>query len=336
MAVDDIEAPRAQGNVHFGAHTASAMLRARTILVPTDRSECAERAYAPAAELAASFGATLRIARVAEWDLDPSDLVNPTTWDDVAHNIRLPPGQEPPRGPIPIEEVPSPIHIQARWATPGVGLRTPAAIVLREYALRHEVDLIVMATHGRRGVRRFLMGSVAEELVRTAECPVFTIPCEGSGLGDVVLAPVDFSEGSREALRYAKEVAARRGAALHVLHVVETPTWPAPYPVSLGFRPVSEVVADALVALEAFERETPGPALDPIVRVVTGVPAASIRDYATEAGAGIVVISTRGRSGFDRLIMGSVAERFLRMAPCPVLTIHPGSRSLLDGGAEPG
>jgi nucleotide-binding universal stress UspA family protein len=308
------------------------MLRIRTILVPTDRSDCAEHAYAPAAELAAYYGATLRVVHVLEWEPDPSDDANPTMWEDVTHDLHLPPGQEPPHGPIPIEEVDSPIYIPIRKSTPDIGLRTPPAIVLRDYALSHEVDLIVMATHGRRGIRRFLMGSVAEELVRTAECPVFTIPCEARGLGEVVLAPVDFSEGSREALRYAKEIAARRQVALHVLHVVEASTSP-PYLVSRVVRPADEVAADARVCLDQFVRETPGPIPDPVMHVVTGAPAYAIRDYATEVGAGIVVVSTRGRRGLDRLIMGSVAERFLRLAPCAVLTIHPSGRSLLTEGA---
>lgn len=313
------------------------MLRARTILVPTDRSECAERAYAPAAELAAYFGADLRVVHVAEWPLDPPADVDPITWDDVAHDLRLPPGQEPPRGPVPIVEVPAPTYTPTRPPLAReVGLPMPTAVVLRDYALQHEVDLIVMATHGRRGLRRFLMGSVAEELVRTAECPVFTIPCEGQHVLDgVVLAPVDFSEGSREALRYAKEIAARRGAALHVLHVVEMPMSVPAYLAKWGIRSAPEMMDLARADLEQLVRETPGPALDPTVSVVQGVAAFAIRDYATDVGAGIVVLSTQGRTGFDRLMMGSVAERFLRIAPCPVLTIHPGGRSLLAEAGEP-
>lgn len=313
------------------------MLRIRTILLPTDRSDCAEHAYAPAAELAAYFGADLRVVHVAEYDPSPSDAINPTLWEDVTRDLRLPPGQEPPRGPIDIEEVPAPIHVPVRRSMPEVGLRMPPVLVLREYALRHEVDLIVMATHGRRGFRRFLMGSVAEELVRTVACPVFTVPCEARGLGDMVLAPVDFSEGSRVALRYAMEIAARRGVALHVLHVVGTSTSPMPYLASRGGQPGSKprVAGRARTALEQFVHETPGPVKDPVVRVVTGVPVYSaIRDYAIEAGAGIVVVSAWGRMGFERLIMGSVAERFLRIAPCPVLTVHPGGRSLLPEVGE--
>ena len=312
------------------------MLRVRTILLPTDRSDCAERAYAPAAELAATFGATLRVVRVTGWDFDPPHIASPTTWDDVARDLRLPPGQEPPRGPIHIEEVPSPVYMTVRRSMPHVGLPTPPAMILREYAVQHEVDLIAMATHGRRGLRRFLMGSVAEELVRTAERPVLTIPCEGRGLGDVVLAPVDFSEGSREALRYAKEIAAQRGAALHVLHVVETPLPTLPYLARRSHPPADEVAADARADLDQFVRGTPGPDLDPVVGVVQGAPAFAIRDYAAEVGVGIVVVSTRGRTGLDPLLMGGVAERLLRIAPCPVLTIHPGGRSLLpEAGAAP-
>ncbi len=300
------------------------MVPVHTILVPTDLSACAERAYAPAAGLAARYGADLRVVRVAEYDLEPAAYVSPTTWDDVAAGLRLPPGLEPPRGPIHVEEVPSPVYVPVRRSMPDVGLRKPAAMVLREYAAEHDVDLIVMATHGRRGFRRFLMGSVAERLVRTAPCPVLTVPCEGDASGDVVVAPVDFSDSSREGLAYAKSVAAQRGVPLHVVHVVDTSAALIPALVGPGLRRLADVEADVRGDLERFVRETPGPRLDAVVMsVVEGDPAYAVRDYAAGVAAGVIVVATQGRTGFDRLVMGSVSERLLRLAPCPVLTVPP-------------
>lgn len=100
-----------------------------------------------------------------------------------------------------------------------------AAPVILDYAQAHDIDLIVMSTHGRRGPSRFFLGSVTEEVMRSAECPVFTLRERAEMVSakavQVVIAPVDFSEHSRSALAFARELAQIYEAQLHIKHIIE-------------------------------------------------------------------------------------------------------------------
>ena len=289
------------------------MLQIRTIVVPTDRSACAERAYGPAADLAARTGAEICVVHVAE----PGGLVvdvAPTTWDDVAAGLDLPPGVAPPTGPVVIEEIEA------------TGL--PAETLLA-YAREHDADLVVMGTAGRRGVARFFLGSVAEEVVRRADRPVLTVPChEPRPHGPIVLA-LDLGDGSREALLHGKALSAARGVALHAVHTVLWPTSPA-YLSVIEMPPVETVTAAAQQALDALIADTVGVGVVTVARIrLGGSVAHSVAAYLHDVGASLVVLSTHQRTGSDRLVMGSVAEETLRMASCPVLTVRPGQRGLL-------
>ena len=296
------------------------MLQIRTILVPTDRSACAERAYGSAAGLAARTGAELRVVHVSEFGHDTSGDLSPVTWDDVAQDLRLPAGRRPLNGPVHIEEIETAL---------------PAAEALLDDARRHDADLIVMGTNGRRGLTRMVLGSVAAEVVRAAECPVLTVPCHDAPQDGPVLVPVDFSAGSREALRHAKALAADRGVALHVLHVVEWPSSPPPYLANLRFPHIREILRSARVELDAFVAATPGPDVATTVYVQAGgFVGRSIVEVARSIGASLVATATQGRTGLDRLLLGSVTESVLRAAPCPVLTVRAGARGLVAGVSD--
>lgn len=298
------------------------MLQIRRILVPTDRSARAERAYVSAAEFAARYGAEIRVVHVS--GPDAVDVL-PVTWDDLADDIRLPAGHDPLTGPIPVEQIDD-VH-----ASP--------ALALLDYARDHSVDLVVMGTAGRRGFARLFLGSVAEEVVQSADLPVLTVPCHDAVQGGPVLLPVDFSAGSHEAILHGKALAADRGVALHVVHVVEWPMSPLPYVGNLGRPSLSAVLEGAQRDLETFVAEAVGPGVATTVRSLSGrsVPR-SIAAYAREVGAGLVVLYSHQRKGLDRFIMGSVSEGVVRVATCPVLTVRPGVRGLLSdaerGSAE--
>src|SRR5690554_4339505 len=108
-----------------------------------------------------------------------------------------------------------------------------AGPALLAYADEKDIDLIVIGSHGRRGLQRMLMGSVAEEVVRKAPCPVLTMRGELENApemtGRTIVAPVDFSEHSLHALQSAKELAQRLGTKLVVVHVLEEQLHPAFY-----------------------------------------------------------------------------------------------------------
>jgi nucleotide-binding universal stress UspA family protein len=138
-----------------------------------------------------------------------------------------------------------------------------------------------------------------------------------------ILVPSDFSECSDEALQYGLELARRFGASLHLLHVVPDPVaqpWAAE-----GFSvPVFEVVEKWQKQAEERLRGTVPDADRHRVTVVSVIatPYAEILAYAAAHDVDLIVMGTHGRSGVSHLLLGSIAERVVRRAPCPVLTVR--------------
>lgn len=148
-----------------------------------------------------------------------------------------------------------------------------------------------------------------------------------------ILFPTDFSEPAEYARSYATELARQFGADLHMLHVLPDLTLPLPD------SPDSWTTPDfALKAhLEAAERQlaADGPAdlLDGgrITRkAVTGIAVEEIVKYATEHEIDLIIVGTHGRTGLFRLLLGSVAEKVVRLASCPVLTVHPKGHQFIS------
>jgi nucleotide-binding universal stress UspA family protein len=147
-----------------------------------------------------------------------------------------------------------------------------------------------------------------------------------------ILIPVDFSSHSRAALEQACELARNFDSELHVLHILD---WPAAAAVTTEFRPqyydeFLEHWARASRSLD--ELTTEGSSRLPAIRMVrSGLPVQEILKYAQEAGIDLIVLGTHGRTGVPRWVMGSVAEKVVRHAPCPVLIARPHARR---GGAQ--
>lgn len=206
----------------------------------------------------------------------------------------------------------------------------------REIALAAEeleADLLVLGTHGRRGALHLLMGSVASGVLRAAGRPVLIVPSRRPrplGPWRRVLVPVDFSDASRHAVRHAAELVASVGARLELLHVI--PPIEAALPMNLGGIGALPVVADlepaARAELARLADELP-PAVVADCTVWHGGVVGSILNRAEEGGADLIVVGTTGRTGLDRLLLGSVAENVARLAEVPVLVVPPGGRALV-------
>jgi len=203
----------------------------------------------------------------------------------------------------------------------------PAAeIVQRAEAL--EVDLIVMGTHGRSGFDRFTLGSVTEKVLRKASCPVLTLPPSAPRkVDDVVyrriLCPIDFSPSSARALDFGLTVAAKAGAAVTVLHVVES------------WDPERELEGSSYIAeLRRRQCETEQASLRQFTAtrnvgarelehlVVLGWPHREIVRLAAERAADLIVMGVRGRGPVDLTLFGSTTNQVVRRAACPVATIR--------------
>jgi len=146
-----------------------------------------------------------------------------------------------------------------------------------------------------------------------------------------ILVPIDFSEPSDAALDHARTLATRFGASLHLLHVAEDP-YRAFYSAEV-FVPEIEGLRDSILEdatrrmkdrLRTTERDEGAVTVSAII----GTPAGSIVEYAGGNDIDLIVMGTHGRGGMSHLFVGSVAERVVRMAPCPVLTVrHPAVRA---------
>ena len=207
-----------------------------------------------------------------------------------------------------------------------------AAPAILQYVIEHDIDLVVMGTHGRHGLRRVVLGSVAEEVVRRAPCPVFTVNrCANvsSGIRRIV-APVDASAPAREAARYAKALATLYGARLDLLYVIDVATRPEAHIPFVGpFEGIGLGARQrAQAALQSFADELGADG----VKVEVGMPVPDILDVAKRTGADLLVLGSHGRSGMERLLLGSVAERVIRQAPCPVFTVKTFGKALLEPG----
>jgi universal stress protein A len=140
-----------------------------------------------------------------------------------------------------------------------------------------------------------------------------------------ILAPTDFSELSTQGLKSALELAQTFGAKLLLLHVVEPPAYPVEgiVPSHLGAPLLDDLERQASNELAQILPEVQGSGVDVARRVAVGIPYRKIVEVAEEEKADLIVMTTHGRTGLSHLVMGSVAEKIVRTAPCPVLTMRP-------------
>jgi len=301
------------------------MLNINTILVPTDLSGCAAKALRHAAYLADWHDADLHVINVAARSMHQFDaMLEGFPMDDNDLDALLQPDDAVERH-LPRAADLSITQTQIEHVS--------APVAIKEYTESNDIDLVVMGTHGRRGTSRLLMGSVAEDVVRTAPCPVLTVR-EGATVAPGqairrILVPIDFSDPAQLALDHAKELAMTYGAEIHLLHVVEEVALPGAY----GVEPVSFVVPEIIQSTEAALADMVKEEIGyEHVRVesVAGYPATTILDYIDEHDINLVAIATHGRTGLDRLLLGSVAEKVVRRAACPVFTVKAHGTSLVD------
>ena len=140
------------------------------------------------------------------------------------------------------------------------------------------------------------------------------------------LVPLDFSEDANQALAYAIALASKLGARVTLLHVMQSPPWGGvdmdvnlPYAYSLFIQNLEAEIAHSMQA--CLERVTAG-GLEGEMAVVHGVPFQEILDTAKNQQVDLIIMGTHGRTGLQHVLMGSVAEKVVRLAPCPVLVVR--------------
>jgi nucleotide-binding universal stress UspA family protein len=279
------------------------------ILVPVDGSALAEAVLPVAEALARDYEAELALLRAVQMPsvetLDPAgeaDLTSAKAYvAGIANQLRM-------RG---LQRV--------RWTLPP----GPPAQAIAEATSREAADLVVMATHGRGALGRLLLGSVAEAVVRETPAPVLLVrglpAWAGRGIG-AILVPLDGSPAAEAVLPAVERLAGPFDYSIHLLHVVEPlPAYAAvEIPAHLEETTEARRGAAAHVLATAVARlEAKGLRVQSAVR--TGPVVEEIQKYVTANGIGLVAMTTHGRTGLARVLMGSVSERVVREAPVPVL-----------------
>ncbi|MFB6123368.1 MAG: universal stress protein [Haloferacaceae archaeon] len=270
------------------------------VLVPTDGSDGSAVAAAHGVALAERFDATLHAVSVVDPAVFVTDAVGDV--DDLVQQQREAYRKRAERAVSRVADAAT-----GRDVRTAVREGTPHEELLA-YAAAESIDLVVMGTHGRSGVDRYLLGSVAEKLIRTAHVPVVTVRGDGGvpGVTDYgdVLVPTDGSETATRATDHAIAVATAFDATVHVLHAAG-----------------GESGGDA--ATEAVAERVREVGLDVATRVCPGTPHEVVREYVETNDVDLVAMGTHGRTGLDRMLLGSVAANTIRTVDVPVLAVGP-------------
>jgi nucleotide-binding universal stress UspA family protein len=301
------------------------------ILVPVDLTETSEDTLRYGFAWAELFGSELHVLHVVP-DVQHAlgvDLAGVTMKDEWMRDATRA-----------LETLVASVAVASDQVRRAVCVGQPAQEIER-YAAAQHIDLIVMAAHRHNVLARVALGSVAEQVVRKAPCPVVTVPPEvkpPKWLGGVrtVLLPTDLGDSSRAMFHYASEVATCLGAALRVIHVA-VPPWGR----ELAYLPPSTVTTQ-MEQLTGRAPEHAKPAVEPGIDVQStirvGEPSEKVLSYADEVRADLIVMATHGRNAFARILLGSVTQAVLRASHCPVLTLSPSAcrwlRELSLVGAE--
>ena len=184
-----------------------------------------------------------------------------------------------------------------------------------------DFDLVVMGTHGRRGFNKLFFGSVAECVVRRSPVPVVTIHKDFNVMDiQKVLVPMDFSKHSKAAVDWGVVLAHEHKAELHFLHVVDMDLHPEYYLIS--YEPILKTNSALVDRLNNNLVEFTGmPKGKAVYALEEGKPQSEIKKYADENDIDLIVMAVRGMSNLEHLLVGSTAERIVRTAHCPVLTV---------------
>ena len=295
----------------------------KKILVPVDGSTFGESALPTALELSRGTDADIRLAMVNQ----PAGLMG--GWEEAFQSTHM----------TYLESLEGKVAEVAARSAPTALLDGDVPDALCQEAIRSDSDLIVMSTHGRGGLTRMWLGSVADAVVRRSSTPVLLVrPSEGEEpFLEIegpkirrILIPLQVSTLSEAAIEPALELGALFGASFTLLRVIEFPIMVGAYlPETLQSNQaiLEEAETEARAYLEGVRsRLDDGSRQIDTDVVVNQQPARGILNYATANNVDLVSIATHGRGGIERTLLGSTADKVIRGANTPILIVRPVKR----------
>jgi len=287
-----------------------------------------------AAKLAQRFEADLRLVRVETAPLVIENVVRPpvleiteqTLWEERLARLRK------------LEALGEELRVPGELKVMIALEDGPVGPTLRDYAKKYNVDLIVMSSHSRGGVKRITLGSVTDYLIRHTNIPVLVVKSPASFASAFdrknvsrIVVPLDGSALAEQILPQVASFAVRLNATVSLLHVLT--------PISYSQRQIMQpglpwwdadiAVADAYLERAAGYLREEGVAVSKDV-VLSDEIASAILDYAARTRADLLAIATSGSGGMSRFVFGTVADEVTRKAPTSLLVFHPKA----EGAAE--
>ena len=296
------------------------------LLAATDFSEFGTIAIRRAAQFAETFGSRLTVAHSitvvrtaiatmpleARWELVAGDI------DKFERELRRDSDQQ-------LEKLIAPLRKRKNLNIEGLSLTGLAYYEIIHAVQSNHYDVVFVGHHGLTGLRRLLLGSTAERLVRHCPAPVWVVRSEQVKPLKRILVATDFSDASNEALRTAGAIAEKTRAELDLLHVLDDSFLPDATPLGsrLAAEPRKDVQQRAEARLDALLHEH-APGVRKVVRRVAWGPIWKvIKQHARRGSADLIVMGSIGRSGIAGLLLGNIAEKIVRLADRDVLVVKP-------------
>jgi nucleotide-binding universal stress UspA family protein len=293
------------------------MIQLRNIVVPIDFSEYAEFALQFGRTLAKSTGARLHLLNVVE------PFVR-QTGQRVEEEVRIAEQALQHRSNQLREEA---------IATQGYVMVGRADEQIGMYLQNHDSDMVIMGTHGAKGVEKVLFGSVTETILKSASCAVLAVNITSARSASSslrsLLVPTDFSSYADYATEYAQVLAEALKANVHLLYVNEPASvLSGGYEVGFVAAEVSDAEEEARVRAQAQQRlqaiaeRFSAANLVTHVALVNGRADEEIVKYADANAIDAIIMGTHGRRGLSKLLLGSVTERVYKTSACPVMAVR--------------
>lgn len=306
----------------------------KVIMAPTEGSDSERAALSVAVKLTQRFDAELRLVRVLSAPLvfetaapPPSvETINQTILDERLARLRK------------LEALGTELRALGEIRVITALEDGPVAPALRDYAKQFNVDLIVMSSHSRGGLKRIALGSVTDYLLRQTNIPVLVVKPPVSFIGATqeetagrIVVPLDGSALAEQILPEVAALALRLNSTVNLLHVLV----PATYSQKEIMQPGLPWWDSDIAAADAYLVQTASSLTEQGVTVSTDVVlsediAGAILDYAARTRADLIAIATRGTGGMSRFVFGSVADQVARRSSTSLLVVHPKGADAVD------
>ena len=309
----------------------------KVIMAPTEGSDTERAALAVAVKLAHRLEADLRLVRVETAPLVIETVPRPPVLEITEETLR----EEHLARLRKLEALGTELRSLGDIRVMTALEEGPVGPALRDYARKFNVDLIVMSSHARGGLKRVALGSVTDYLIRHTNIPVLVVKQPTGFIAATyhetvsrIVVPLDGSALAEQVLPAVASLALRLNSTVSLLQVLTPLTYSQKEIMQPGLPwwDADIAVADSYLARAASYLSEEGVAVSKDVILSDNV-ATAILDYAERTRADIIAIATSGRGGMTRFVFGSVADEVTRKSSASLLVFHPKREAGIDDSA---